>query len=146
MTRASFLALLTGPLCLAAEPPELDRIRTIPDPEKRSRQALQYARSQLEAALNAYQERESAKGRASLSLLVESVEMATESLQSTGKHPRRNPRHFKHAEIATRRLLAELRQGRRAAILQDQSDFDEPIRRVESANHTLLHGILSPRK
>ncbi len=143
MMRSVFLLALAGGWCLAADRAEMDRIREVPDPERRSKQALAYARSRLEAAFRAYQEGESEKGRASLLLIAESVEMATEALQATGKRPSRSPRHFKHAEIATRRLLAELRRGRRAVILQDQADFDETIRRVEAANNTLLRGILS---
>ncbi len=146
MTRLVFLSMLFGVRCLPADRVELDGIREIAAPEKRSRQALTYAHLQLEAAVDAYQEHEPKQGRACLALLVEAVELATESLQSTGKHPRRNPRHFKHAEITTRRLLAALRQARQAAILQDQTDFDETIRRVELANNVLLRGILSPGK
>ena len=35
----------------------------------------------------------------------EAVELAHEALSATGKHARRNPKHFKRAEIQTRNLL-----------------------------------------
>lgn len=146
MTRSAFLLLpLAASGLHGAAPGELERIRSVPDLAKRSREALKYAQSQLKAGLDAYQAGEPARGRSRLGAVVAAVELAAESLRMTGKHPRRNPRNFKHAEIITRKVLLELRQGRQAAIVQDQADFDEPIRRVEAANSSLLSGILSPR-
>ena len=147
MTRTAFLALLLAASGLPGEDgSELDRIRQVNDLTKRSRRALQYAQSQLKSGLDAYQAHDPERGRAQLALVAEAVELAEQSLRLTGKHPRRYPRHFKYAEITTRKVLAELREGRQAAIFQDQADFDDPIRRVEAANDALLRAILSPRQ
>ena len=143
----SGLALLAAATCcLGAQYAGLERIEAIAGLEKRSRGALEFAKSQLDTALDAYRRDDTESGKAALDLVGEAVEMAVESLRSTGKHPRQHPRHFKHAEIRTRRLLKLLRQARGKAHLQDQGDFDPPIERVERANGALLLGIMSPKK
>lgn len=137
------IAVLCGQ---ASEHPNLARIEAVPDMQRRSRQALEFAYTQLPRAIEAYQAGNLELGREELGSLVQAVEMAVESLEATGKHPRRHPRHFKHAEIRTRKLLQQLRRAQSDAHLEDQDDFDGPIRRVEQANGKLLHGIMSPRK
>ena len=149
MTRRHAVATLCwagGIRCLAQEHPALARIQANPDLEKRSRLALELASKQLDAATAAYRSDDMEGGRGALALLAESVEVAAAALESTGKHPRRHPRPFKHAEIRTRKLIEELRQARSKAHIQDQGDFDGPIERVERANGALLLGIMSPRK
>ncbi len=146
MTRRALAAALAWAVAAPAQTSGLDRIRRSPDPERRSRQALEFAQVQLDAAIDAYRENDTGGGEAALDLIGDAVELVAESLRSTGKHPRRHPRHFKHAEIRTRQLLEQLRDARRDAHLQDQGDFDDPIERVERANAELLLGIMSPRK
>lgn len=141
------LALLALAVCCAADThPELARIETLPDLERRSRQALEFARERLEECLQAYAGDRPEAGRAGLDAISDAVALAVRALQATGKHPRRNPRHFKYAEIRTRRLLEQLRQGQRRAHVDDQQDFDTVIERVEQANGDLLLGIMSRRK
>ena len=149
MTRrllAAAALLATAAVRLGAQRTDLDRIRSIPDLVKRSREAIQLARSQFDAAMDLYGADDAEAGGEALELIAEAVETAVASLQSTGKHPRRHPRHFKHAEIRTRELLERLREARIEAHLLDQADFDDPIRRIEKANADLLLGIMSKRK
>ena len=148
MTRrvASALALCAAALrCLGAEHPGLAPIESIADLERRSRQALQFAVAQFEVAVTAYGASEFGRGKIALDAIAEAVEMAVDALQATGKHPRRHPRHFKHAEIRTRKLLQQLRDAQRKAHVEDQADFEAPIKRVEKANGVLLLGIMSRR-
>ena len=148
MTRYARTVLLgmAALCCQAGQPPSLARIEAISDMERRSRQALEFAYTQLQRAVDAYQAGNLDRGRQELESLVQAVDMAVDSLEATGKHPRRHPRHFKHAEIRTRKLLQQLRRAQIDAHLDDQEDFDGPIRRVEQANGKLLLGIMSPRK
>lgn len=138
--------LLAAAFCLGAQDTGLERVRAIQDPEKRSREALVFARTQFDRALDMYGAYDTTGGKGALQLVADAVEMAVDSLRSTGKHPRRHPRHFKRAEIQTRKLLEQLREARGKAHLQDQADFDGPIDRIEDLNATLLLGIMSPRK
>ena len=138
--------LLAAACCLGAQQLGLERIHAISDLEKRSREALVFARTQFDRAMDAYGKHDTETGKGALQLVAEAVEMAVDSLRSTGKHPRRYPRHFKRAEILTRKLVEQLREARGKAHLQDQADFDGPIERIEESNATLLLGIMSPRK
>ena len=143
------LALLLAAACsLGAQDTglELERIQAIPDLERRSREALVLARTQFDLAMDAYGRDETETAKGALQLVADAVELAVDSLHSTGKHPRRYPRHFKRAEILTRKLLEQLREARGKAHLQDQPDFDGPIERIDELNATLLLGIMSPRK
>lgn len=131
--------------CLAAQHPGLAPIEAIGDLEKRSRQALEFAHELFEEAAASYSRGDLGKGQATLDAIGDAVELAVESLQATGKHPRKHPRHFKHAEIRTRKLLQRLREARREAHLEDQGDFEDLIGRVEQSNGELLLGIMSRR-
>ena len=131
--------------CLASQHPGLARIEAISDLERRSREALEFALVEFEAALTAYGSGELDRGKAALDGVAEAVEMAVDSLQSTGKHPRRHPRHFKRAEIRTRKLLGQMKRAQQKAHLEDQADFEAAIQRVETANGILLLGIMSRR-
>ena len=148
MTRRGRTVLLgmAALCCQAGQHPSLARIEAVPGMERRSRQALAFASTQLQRAVDAYRAGNLELGQHELEGLVQAVEMAVDSLEATGKHPRRHPRHFKHAEIRTRKLLQQLRRAQSNAHLEDQDDFEGPIRKVERANGKLLLGIMSPRK
>ena len=70
-----------------------------------------FARTQFDLAMDAYVRDETETAKGALQLVADAVELAVDSLHSTGKHPRRYPRHFKRAEILTRKLLEQLPRG-----------------------------------
>jgi len=137
-----FWAALAVP---AEQHPGLEPIEAIQDAERKSKTALEFAKRCLDNATKAYRQDDLDAGKRELAAIGDAVELAVQALESTGKHPRRHPRHFKNAEIRTRRLLQQLHEARRKAHLEDLADFDEPIRRVEQVNRQLLLGIMSPR-
>ncbi len=133
-------------LCQAAQHPGLGPIEATQDLERRSRRALEFARTRVDTATRAYLMGDLAKGARELDALGEAVELAVESLEGTGRNPRRHPRPFKRAEIQTRTLLLQLREARLEAHLEDLEAFDGAIQRVEKANSQLLLGIMGPKK
>lgn len=142
-------ALLLGAAalcCLGAQSGGLAEIEAIADRETRSRRALTFAWDQLDIASKAYQKHDLAAGRQALESIGEAVALAVTSLEATGKYARRHPRHFKHAEIRTRKLLVQLQQLRRKLYLGDQGDFDGLIERIGAANARLLRGLMGPRE
>jgi len=132
--------------CFGAQRGSLEEIEAIADRETRSRRALAFAWDQLDIASKAYQKDDPAAGRQALESIREAVALAVTSLEATGKYARRHPRHFKHAEIRTRKLLLQLRQLRRKLYLGDQGDFDGLIEQIEAANARLLRGLMGPRE
>src|ERR1039458_3275185 len=75
---------------------------------KRSKLALDNANAALKTVREAYQKGDSAAVEAGALEIEESVDLAWDSLESTGKNPPNSPRWFKHAEIETRNLLKKL--------------------------------------
>ena len=142
---AGALLFWTASAVSAEQHPGLGSIQSMQDPERRSKAALEFAKRCLDSAVKAYRQDDLDAGKRELAAIGEAVDLAVQALESTGKHPRRHPRHFKNAEIRTRRLLQQLHEARRKAHLEDFADFDEPIQRVEQANRQLLLGIMSPR-
>ena len=143
------LALLSGMAalcCFGAQRGSLAEIEAIADRETRSRRALAFASGQLDIVSRAYRDDNLAAGRQALENMGEAVDLAVSSLEATGKYARRHPRHFKHAEIQTRKLLVQLQQLQRKLYLGDQADFDGLIGRIETANARLLRGLMGPKE
>ena len=144
--RLALLAGMAGLCCLAAQHDSLAEIEAIADRESRSRRALAFAWDQLDIASKAYRTDDLAAGRAALESIGKAVNLAVTSLEATGKYARRHPRHFKHAEIRTRKLLVQLKQVQRKLYLGDQGDFDGLIEQIEAANARLLRGLMGPKE
>ena len=144
--RCALLLVAAALCCLGAQRGRLAEIEAIADRETRSRQALAFAWNQLDIASKAYQSDEPAAGRQALGGIGEAVALAVTSLEATGKYARRHPRHFKHAEIRTRKLLLQLKQLRGKLYLGDQGDLDGLIEQIEAANARLLRGLMGPRE
>src|SRR5258708_13395813 len=86
--------LITSVMLLAFD---LGSIKNEPNLEKRSELALDYANTALDQAREAYVAGDIAKTEAALGELRESVELAYQSLEGTGKDARRSPKSFKPA-------------------------------------------------
>ena len=109
---------------------------------KRSKLALDNAGSALKAAREAYQKDDSpALGAAALEIQ-ESVDLAWDSLESTGKNPRKSPRWFKHAEIETRDLLKKLETLQHDFGFEDRPALDKAKAHVQRVHDDLLTGLM----
>ncbi len=141
----AFLAV-SACLCLAAAPDSLSEVRAERNLEKRSRLALEYAHEALDRALKTYQEGAHKEGLELFEEIQQAVELSQESLKATGKIPSKNPKHFKRAEIETRKLVRELESAETQVNFTDR----EPVRavhdRVEEINKELLLGIMTKPK
>jgi len=107
-TRTILLLLALGLVSAASLPADLRAALAEHDLGKRSKLALDNAGSALKAAREAYQKDDNPALAAAALEIEESVSLAWDSLESTGKNPRKSPRWFKQAEIETRNLLKKL--------------------------------------
>jgi hypothetical protein len=113
---------------------------------KRSKLALDNAADTVKGAREAVQRGESEKVSAAVAEIRESVDLAYDSLKSTGKDPRKSPKWFKHAEISTRELIKKLNT------LQDDMNFaDRPVvadlkKRVQQVHDELLVGLMEGKQ
>ncbi len=139
------LAFILSAVMLSAAAPTWPEVEAEQDLEKQSRLALEYARAHVDAMVKAYAEGRREEGRAAAAEIVRAVELAKTSLDETGKHPRKKPKHFKHAEIATRKLIKDLGQAQEKLEFDDRPDLDPAIERIEEINRELLMGIMQPK-
>ncbi|HUA61415.1 MAG TPA: hypothetical protein VML19_21820 [Verrucomicrobiae bacterium] len=112
------------------------------DLERRSKLALENAEAALQAAKSAYQQGDMEKTKAAVGEVEESVDLAYKSLNDTHKNPRKSPKYFKNAELATRDLLRRL-----DTFDHDMSYDDRPLLKplkdkVQQVHDDLLLGLM----
>lgn len=139
---------------LAAVPPSpgakapltLDAVRALADPEKRAEEATRLAEETVKEVVKTFHDGEVVQGKQMLDEIRTAVELAYESLESTGKDARRKPKHFKRLEIATRRLAGDLRDVSRSLNFDEQPFVEPIIARVEEINGELLTAIMMKKE
>ena len=146
MTRRTALLGLVFAGVGAAANPTLDQARAETDLEKKSRYALDFARQAVDPMVKAFREAQPAVGREWLGKIEEAVEISREALEETDKNPRKKPKHFKHAEIETRKLARDLENAKRNLIVDERELVDQTIAKVEEINRNLLFGIMQRKK
>jgi hypothetical protein len=140
------LAALFAIAGAAALQADLKKALAEPDLEKRSKLAIDNAVAAYQTARDAYQEGEIEQAQAAIEEIEQSVDLAYQSLTDTGKNPRRSPKWFKSAELATRDL------ARRIASFQDQMSYtdrallDKVKARVQQVHDELLLGLMEGKK
>jgi regulator of sigma D len=135
------LWLLTMVLAL-----DLASVKSEPNLEKRSDMALDYADSAMDSARDAYKKGDYAKCTQELQQVREAVDLSYESLMATGKDPRKNSKHFKKAEKATRQLLRRLDGLNEIMSVVDRPTIEPVQRRISEVHDALLMGIMTKKK
>ncbi len=151
MRTVSQLALVA---CLSAAvlgadsriPQDLESVKSEPGLEKRAGLALRFASNKVNDVLTAYEAGDADGGVALLAQIQEAVELAYDSLMATGKNPRRNPKHFKRAEIRTRELARALEALRRDLNYDERPAVDGVHGRITEINTQLLMAIMTKKK
>jgi hypothetical protein len=132
-------------LCVTAMPVVASDLRAAlaeKDLEKRSKLALDNALVALKAARFSYLDGDLEKTQSGVNEVAQSVELAYRSLEDTHKNPRKSPKWFKNAELATRDIL------RRLDTFDHDMTFDDrpmlkPIKdRVQKVHDDLLLGLM----
>jgi hypothetical protein len=109
---------------------------------RRSKLALENAAAALKTAREAYQQGDNAAVAAAAREIQESVDLAWESLESTGKNPRKSPRWFKQAEIETRNLLKKLETLQHDMGFEDRAVLDNAKAHLQKVHDDLLTGLM----
>ena len=109
---------------------------------KRSKLALDNAGAALKEAREAYQKGDDKALAAAAAEIEDSVALAWDSLESTGKNPRKSPRWFKQAEIETRNLLKKLDTLQRDLGFEDRPVLDKAKARLQKVHDDLLRGVM----
>jgi hypothetical protein len=109
---------------------------------KRSKLALDNAGVALKEAREAYQKGDDTALAAAAAEIEDSVSLAWDSLESTGKNPRKSPRWFKQAEIETRNLLKKLDSLEHDLGFEDRPVLDKAKARLQKVHDDLLKGVM----
>ncbi len=147
MTVTRIILLL--PLVLAAGSPvfaDLSKARAEQNLERRSKLALDNAAAELQAAREAYKNNEPDKVAAHMSEIGESVDLAYDALKQTNKDPRRSPKWFKSAEIATRDLLRKLDSFENDMSYNERAGIESVKAKVQQVHDDLLVGLMEGKK
>ena len=142
--RAAALALALGGSCLPAA--DLKTAAAEPNLVKRSRLALANGERAVLAAGDACRTGDHDRCNDLLAETRESVELAKNSLDKTGLSPNRSPRHFKDAEIRTRKILRLLDAARSYVHPDDQQLYDSVRAGISGVNDQLLAGVMGRKK
>lgn len=141
-----FLALFLAFLFAGAVSADLKQVQAEPNLERRSKLALENATAALQSAREAYRNGENEKVEALAKEVQESVELASASLQETNKDPRRSPKYFKNAEIATRDLLRKIDNFQQDMSFADRPVLDKVKEKVQQIHDNLLLGLMEGKK
>jgi hypothetical protein len=137
------LLALTGSLGAQAD---LKRAMAEPNLEKRSKLALENALAAYQNAREAYQNGELKEMQSAVTEIDESVELAYQSLEQTGKNPRNSPRYFKMAEQETSRLVRHLDGLQQDMSYADRSMLDKTKAHVQQVHDELLMQLMEGKK
>ncbi len=139
---------LLAVLLIAATPArgDLKKARAEQNLEKRSGLALENAADVFKAMRADYNDGNAQTLAGSIAEIQESVELAATSLADTGKNPRKSPKWFKRAEIATRDLLRRLDSFQREMAFDDRSRLEPLKDKVQQIHEDLLLGLMEGKR
>ncbi len=131
----------------AAPPPgSLTAALSERDLGKRSKLALDNAGAVLKEMREASLKGDSAALTGAIKEFEDSVALCWDSLESTGKNPRKSPKWFKSAEIETRNLLKKLASLQDDLAFEERPLLDKAKARLQKVHDDLLVGLMEGKK
>ena len=141
--KALGLWILAVTSCLAVD---LEAVKAEPNLERRSMKALELADASITAAREAFNKNEIKTALAALSNVTAGVEASQEALKATGKNPRRDPKHFKRAEMKIREMLRRLKNLEADLSVEDRPALVEVESKLQQVHDELIAGIMGKKK
>lgn len=131
----------------AASPPgSLKTALAERDLGKRSKLALDNANAVLKEMREAGNKGDTQALTAAAAEFEDSVALCWDSLESTGKNPRKSPRWFKSAEIETRNMLKKLTSLQDDLQFEERPLLDKAKARLQKVHDDLLVGLMEGKK
>jgi hypothetical protein len=140
---AMIAAILASPAALRAD---LSKAKAESNLEKRSGLALENGAQALKSIREVYRKGDLEQVKSLVAEVQESVELAHTSLQQTGKNPRRSPKWFKRAEIATRNMAKSIESLQHEMSFTDRPLLDDLHSQVQQVHDDLLKGLMEGKK
>ncbi len=139
-----WLLLLTASIHLASSA-DLKSVQTEPNLERRSERALDYASEVLTNLRTDVESKDWSKVSAELADFRAGVDLCVESLKSTRKTARRNPKYFKKAEVRLRELGRRLKGLQQLLHVDDRTKMGNLIEYVDQVQDDLVNLTMGVR-
>lgn len=124
----------------------IEEIKKDTNLQRRSRLALENADAVLDEARQAYQKGDGEALDLALTEVIESVELAYQSLVERGGNPRRNAGPYKRGELGTRELLRRLDTFRDEMNYMDRERIEPVIEVVDKVHDSFLRDVMGGRQ
>jgi len=144
--RRIILAIAVSLAAVAPAAADLSKAKAEQNLERRSKLALENAALELKAARDAYNNGQMDKVTAHVAEIGESVQLAYDALKETNKDPRKSPKWFKNAEIATRDLERKLETFQDDMSYNDRAGLDPVKAKIQQVHDDLLLGLMEGKK
>jgi len=122
---------------------DLSAVKSEPVLEKRVHRALDCAQENLTEARKHYESGDDGALKKALEQTAEATEYALTTLEDMGKHPSRNVRNYKPAELRVRELLRRITTLRNDASIDQRPSVVECESRLNAVHEKLLEGVMS---
>jgi hypothetical protein len=129
-----------------AAPATLEQVRLESNPERRARDAVEFAAGAERQAEAAYDKGDADGVRSDLKTMEDAVELARKSLESTGKNANRHPGPFKFAETRSHELLLRLDDFEHRVDESERALLEEPKNKVQQIHDAWLEAIMEKKK
>jgi hypothetical protein len=127
-------------------PATLDQVRTESNPEKRARNAVEFAAIAERHAEAAYDKGDTDGVRSDLKTMEDAVELARQSLESAGKSASRHPGPYKFAETRSHELLQRLTDFEHRMEEGERGLLDGPKNRIQQIHDAWFDAIMGKKK
>lgn len=125
---------------------DLKRAMAEPNLEKRSKLAMENAKTAYQAARDAYAKGDLDQVKSYAQEIQESVDLAYQSLEQTNKNPRSSPRYFKSAEQETSNLVRRIDGFQQDMSYDERPMLDKLKARVQQVHDDLLMQLMEGRR
>jgi len=139
-----WLLVLAASLPLASSA-DLKSVQAEPNLERRSERALDYAGEVLSTLRTDLESKDWNKVATELADFRAGVDLCVESLKSTGKTARRNPKYFKKAEVRLRELGRRLKGLQQLLPVDDRTKMDDLMDYVDKLQDDLVNLTMGVR-
>lgn len=143
MVRGACLVFALGFTCMGAD---IASVKAEINPERRSERALINAEAALDEAKKALEQGEEKKLAEAIAEVGESIALSKESLEQSGKNPRKNPKYFKKAEIGIRKLIRRLDNFRLDITVDERKPVEDLIEKANALQEDILQAIMTKKK
>jgi hypothetical protein len=133
-------------LLAAPAPTSLDQVKADPNPDRRAKEAIDYASVAEKNAEAAYAKGDMQNVVAELKNVEGSMDAAQEAFVAGHKTPGRNPTPFKYAEMRSRELLIRLNDLERKMDSSERSVIVDTKAKVQELHDAWFEGIMGRTK